>query len=159
MTKKASLAAALAAAPHVALPLTGAAIADLLPQPESPVVFLPPDRLSVDVASPHFDDCYKRVGVRIDGEERRGDVQEYCVSEGWIMTRERNAIGKFKINREGEYVLKKIFGTVVAYFKDRRPTRTAAPVFRQTVEQATAALSAAEAKRQRKATKLREKGL
>lgn len=127
--------------------------------PPPPPSLAPPDRLSVDIASPYFDDCYKRVGVRVDGVERRGDVQEYCMSEGWVMIRERNAHGKFRLDKDGGYVLTRLFGAVVAYFKDGRPTRKSAPAFRQTAEQASAHLSAAEAKRQRKAAKLREEGL
>ena len=119
----------------------------------------PPDRLSVDSSSPYFDTCFKRVGVRVDGEERRGDVQEYCVSEGWALVRERNVLGKFKIDEKGQYVLKRMFGKIVAYFKDNRPTRRVASAYQQSAVSANSALEAAEAKRRRKAAKLREKGL
>ena len=46
---------------------------------------IPPDRLSVDPASPFHDEAAlaRGVGVRFRGVERR-DVEEYCVSEGWI---------------------------------------------------------------------------
>jgi hypothetical protein len=42
----------------------------------------PPDRLSVDPASPFYDEAAlaRGVGVRFRGVERR-DVEEYCVSE------------------------------------------------------------------------------
>ena len=45
----------------------------------------PPDRLSVDPASPFYDEAAlaRGVGVRFRGVERR-DVEEYCVSENWI---------------------------------------------------------------------------
>lgn len=45
----------------------------------------PPDRLSNNPRSPHFDaDALQRgIGVRFKGNERR-DVEEYSISEGWI---------------------------------------------------------------------------
>jgi len=44
-----------------------------------------PDRLSLDPRSPWFDEeALKRgVGIRFNGQEKT-NVQEYCVSEGWI---------------------------------------------------------------------------
>lgn len=56
----------------------------------------PPDRLSASPGSPYFDaDVCKRVRVFLDGVERRGDVDEYCVSGGWIMRRVLNGFGRF----------------------------------------------------------------
>jgi hypothetical protein len=44
-----------------------------------------PDRLSLDPRSPYFDSevLEKGVGIRFNGQEKT-NVQEYCVSEGWI---------------------------------------------------------------------------
>ena len=44
-----------------------------------------PDRLSLDPRSPHFDAeiLEKGVGIKFNGQEKT-NVQEYCVSEGWI---------------------------------------------------------------------------
>ena len=44
-----------------------------------------PDRLSLDPRSPYFDaDLLERgIGIRFNGQEKT-NVQEYCVSEGWI---------------------------------------------------------------------------
>jgi hypothetical protein len=44
-----------------------------------------PDRLSLDPRSPYFDgELLKNpVGIRFNGQEKT-NVQEYCVSEGWI---------------------------------------------------------------------------
>jgi len=44
-----------------------------------------PDRLSLDPRSPWFDSdiLEKGVGIRFNGQERT-NVQEYCISEGWI---------------------------------------------------------------------------
>jgi hypothetical protein len=44
-----------------------------------------PDRLSLDPRSPHFDaDILKKgIGIKFNGQEKT-NVQEYCISEGWI---------------------------------------------------------------------------
>ena len=74
----------------------------------------PPDRLSNDPRSPHYDeDVLKRdVGVRFKGIEKT-NVEEYCVSEGWV----RVAAGKGK-DRHGNPLTIKLTGTVEPYFKD-----------------------------------------
>ena len=62
----------------------------------SPMPDVPPDRLSVDPASPFHDEAAlaRGVGIRFRGVERR-DVEEYCVSEGWIWARPgRRAIAR-----------------------------------------------------------------
>jgi hypothetical protein len=73
----------------------------------------PPDRLSSDPRSPHFDaDALERdVGIRFNGKERN-DVDEYCVSEGWV----RVAAGKAK-DRFGRPMTIKLKGVVEAYFR------------------------------------------
>ncbi|MCH7861063.1 MAG: DUF3297 family protein, partial [Proteobacteria bacterium] len=45
----------------------------------------PPDRLSVNQSSPYFQrELLERgIGIRFKGNERR-DVEEYCISEGWV---------------------------------------------------------------------------
>jgi hypothetical protein len=44
-----------------------------------------PDRLSVNPASPFYNEdlLQKDVGIRFNGVEKT-NVEEYCVSEGWI---------------------------------------------------------------------------
>jgi hypothetical protein len=44
-----------------------------------------PDRLSLDPRSPYFDgEILKNpVGIKFNGQEKT-NVQEYCISEGWI---------------------------------------------------------------------------
>jgi hypothetical protein len=73
----------------------------------------PPDRLSTDPASPHFDaEMLKRdIGIRFRGVEKT-NVEEYCVSEGWI----RVAAGKAK-DRHGNPLTIKLSGPVEPYFK------------------------------------------
>ncbi len=76
----------------------------------------PPDRLSNDPNSPYFDaEVLKRdVGIRFKGAEKT-NVEEYCVSEGWI----RVEAGKTK-DRYGNPLTIKLTGTVEAYFKDAK---------------------------------------
>jgi hypothetical protein len=75
----------------------------------------PPDRLSNDPRSPHFDaEALKRdIGIRFNGAEKT-NVEEYCVSEGWI----RVAAGKAK-DRYGNPLTIKLKGMVEPYFKDK----------------------------------------
>lgn len=72
-----------------------------------------PDRLSADPRSPHhvrevFD---HDVGIRLNGKER-SDVEEYCISEGWVMV----PAGK-TLDRKGKPLLLKLKGTVEAFYK------------------------------------------
>ena len=77
---------------------------------------VPPDRLSVDPSSPFYNEAAlaRGVGVRFRGVERR-DVEEYCVSEGWI----RVPAGKAK-DRHGNPLTIKLKGTVEAYFRETK---------------------------------------
>jgi hypothetical protein len=77
----------------------------------------PPDRLSLSPRSPHFDaDLLQRgIGIRFKGRERR-DVEEYCVSEGWI----RVAAGR-SLDRYGQPMTIKLQGEVEPFFQDAAP--------------------------------------
>ena len=74
----------------------------------------PPDRLSTNPRSPHFDmEVLQRgIGIRFKGTERT-DVEEYSISEGWI----RVAAGKSK-DRFGQPMTIKLSGPVEAWFED-----------------------------------------
>lgn len=74
----------------------------------------PPDHLSVNPQSPHFNmELLQRgIGIRFNGKQRR-DVEEYNVSEGWI----RVAAGKSR-DRFGNPMTIKLKGTVEAWFED-----------------------------------------
>jgi hypothetical protein len=74
----------------------------------------PPDRLSLNPRSPHFDaDILQRgVGIRFKGVEKT-NVEEYSVSEGWI----RVAAGK-SLDRYGQPMTIKLSGEVEPYFQD-----------------------------------------
>ena len=74
----------------------------------------PPDRLSNDPRSPHYDEqvLAQDVGIRFKGVEKN-NVEEYCVSEGWI----RVAAGTAK-DRRGQPLTIKLKGPVEPYFRD-----------------------------------------
>ena len=73
-----------------------------------------PDRLSTDPRSPHYDaDLLERgVGIRFNGEERT-NIEEYCVSEGWV----RLPVGK-ALDRRGQPMTMKVKGKVEPYYLD-----------------------------------------
>lgn len=75
-----------------------------------------PDRLCVNPKSPHYnEEILKRdVGVRFNGVERH-NVEEYCISEGWV----RLAAGK-SVDRHGNAITIKYTGTVEVYFRDAK---------------------------------------
>ncbi len=76
----------------------------------------PPDRLSADPTSPYYDAALleRGVGVRFKGQDKN-NVEEYCVSEGWV----RGAAGKAK-DRYGNPLTIKLNGKVEPYFKDKK---------------------------------------
>jgi hypothetical protein len=78
------------------------------PMPETP-----PDRLSNDPKSPHYDAglLARGVGIRLNGVEKK-TVEEYCVSEGWV----RVAVGK-TVDRHGMPLTIKLRGVVEPYFR------------------------------------------
>jgi len=72
-----------------------------------------PDRLSTDPRSPHHVAAIfeHNIGIRFNGKERV-DVEEYCISEGWIKV----PIGK-KVDRKGFPLTIKLKGKVEAFYK------------------------------------------
>ncbi len=76
---------------------------------------IPPDRLSNDPRSPYFNAAMlaRNVGIRFKGAEKT-NVEEYCVSEGWI----RVAAGNAK-DRYGRPLTIKLSGPVEPYFKSK----------------------------------------
>jgi len=81
----------------------------------------PPDRVSNSPGSPYYDEpALKRgIGIRFKGVEKT-NVEEYCVSEGWV----RVAVGK-TVDRRGMPLTLKLNGTVEPYF--RGPAEDPAP--------------------------------
>ena len=76
-----------------------------------------PERLSVNPQSPHYNEelLKKDVGVRFNGAEKN-NVEEYCVSEGWIKV----AAGK-TLDRKGNPMTITLKGKVEPYFRSTEP--------------------------------------
>lgn len=79
-------------------------------QPRPPL----PDRLCTDLRSPHYNEAVleHEIVIRFNGKDRT-DVDEYCISEGWIKV----AAGK-TLDRRGNPLLIKLKGTVEAFYRD-----------------------------------------
>jgi hypothetical protein len=74
----------------------------------------PPDRLSVNPKSAHFDASKLERGIGIRFKDRvRTDVEEYCISEGWIRVQAGKAM-----DRHGQPLTLKLNGPVEAWFED-----------------------------------------
>ena len=73
----------------------------------------PPDRLSVNPDSPFYDGAAleRGVGVLFKGVDKQ-NVDEYCVSEGWV----RLAVGK-TVDRHGNAMTVKYKGKVEPYLR------------------------------------------
>ncbi len=72
-----------------------------------------PDRLSVDASSPHHVAAVAEhdIGIRFNGKERF-DVEEYCISEGWVKVPAGRAV-----DRKGKPVLIKLKGKVEPFYR------------------------------------------
>lgn len=72
-----------------------------------------PDRLSIDPRSPHHVKAVFEhdIGILFNDKERF-DVEEYCVSEGWIKVPVGN-----KVDRKGKPLLISLKGKVEAFYK------------------------------------------
>ena len=73
----------------------------------------PPDRLAIRPASPYFNAelLQRGIGIRFK-DVVRTNVEEYCVSEGWV----RLAVGK-AVDRKGNALTVKLQGPVEPYFQ------------------------------------------
>jgi hypothetical protein len=72
-----------------------------------------PDHLSIDPRSPHYlaAALEREIGIRLNGKERF-DVEEYCISEGWVKV----PAGK-TLDRKGRPLLIKVKGKVEAFYR------------------------------------------
>jgi len=79
---------------------------------ENPAVPMP-DRLSVDPRSPHHVAAVfeREIGIRLNGKERF-DVEEYCISEGWVKV----PAGR-TLDRKGHPLMIKLKGKVEAFYR------------------------------------------
>ncbi len=73
-----------------------------------------PDRLCVDPGSAFYNEdiLSRNIGIRFKGVEKT-NVNEYCVSEGWV----RVEVGN-KVDRFGKSLTLKLTGEVEPYYKD-----------------------------------------
>ena len=80
----------------------------------------PPDRLSSNPNSPHYDEAVltRGVGVLFNGQEKT-NVDEYCVSEGWV----RLVAGK-ALDRQGNPMTIKLKGVVEPFFQSEDPAES-----------------------------------
>ena len=74
-----------------------------------------PDRLSVDPSSPYYNEAVlaRDVGIRFKGAEKT-NVEEYCISEGWVRVTAGNAK-----DRHGNPLTIKVHGPVEPYYRDK----------------------------------------
>ncbi len=72
-----------------------------------------PDRLSADARSPfHIAAVFERdVGIKFNDKDRH-DVEEYCISEGWVKVPAGKAL-----DRKGHPLLIKLKGRVEAFYR------------------------------------------
>jgi len=72
-----------------------------------------PDHLSIDARSPFYNTAVfaHDIGIRLNDKERT-DVEEYCVSEGWVKV----PASKTR-DRHGKPLLIKVKGKVEAFYK------------------------------------------
>ena len=79
---------------------------------ENPAVPMP-DRLSVDPRSPHHVAAVveRDIGIRLNGKERF-DVEEYCISEGWV-----KVPAGITLDRKGKPLMIKLKGTVEPFYR------------------------------------------
>lgn len=75
-----------------------------------------PARLCVEQGHPDFNDCYSRVGVKLNGVERKGDVYAYDVDGGFIRVHIRDNRGNWKKSR-GRFITVKVTGVVEPYWR------------------------------------------
>ena len=76
-----------------------------------------PDRMSVNPKSPHYNEAAlsRGVGIMFRGQ-RKTNVEEYCVSEGWI----RVQAGK-TLDRKGDPLTILLKGEVTPFWEDEAP--------------------------------------
>lgn len=72
-----------------------------------------PDHLSIDPRSPHYAAAVfeHEIGIRFNDKERF-DVEEYCLSEGWIKVPAGN-----KVDRKGQPLTIKLKGKVEVFYR------------------------------------------
>ncbi|HTM94203.1 MAG TPA: DUF3297 family protein [Croceibacterium sp.] len=89
-------------------------MSDETPQAPNAGADVPPDRLAINPRSPHFDSDKLQRGVGIRFKDRvRTDIEEYCISEGWVRVQAGKAM-----DRTGQPLTLKLNGPVEAWYED-----------------------------------------
>jgi hypothetical protein len=72
-----------------------------------------PDRLCVNPRSKYYVEAVFQhdIGIKLNGKERF-DVEEYCISEGWVKVAAAKAL-----DRRGQPLLMTVKGTVEAFYR------------------------------------------
>ncbi len=72
-----------------------------------------PDRLSGNPRSPHHvEEIFQHeIGIKVNDKERF-DVEEYCISEGWVKVPTHKAL-----DRRGQPLMVTVKGKVEAFYK------------------------------------------
>ena len=72
-----------------------------------------PDRLAGNPRSPHHVEAVFQhdIGIMLNGKERF-DVEEYCISEGWVKVPSHKAL-----DRRGQPLMMTIKGTVEPFYR------------------------------------------
>lgn len=72
-----------------------------------------PDRLSVDPRSPYHNAAIFEhdVGIKLNDRDR-SDVEEYCISEGWVKVQAGKAV-----DRKGQPLMIKVKGKVEPFYR------------------------------------------
>jgi hypothetical protein len=72
-----------------------------------------PDRLSGNPRSPHHNEeiFEYEIGILLNGKERF-DVEEYCISEGWVKIPSPKAL-----DRRGQPLMMTVKGTVESFYR------------------------------------------
>jgi len=72
-----------------------------------------PDHLSIDARSPFYVASIFEydISIRFNGKDRK-DVEEYCISEGWVKVPAGKAL-----DRKGNPLLMKLKGKVEAFYR------------------------------------------
>ena len=81
---------------------------------ETPAADVPPDHLAINPRSPWYQPelLQRGVGIRFKGVVRR-NVEEYCISEGWVRVQAGRAM-----DRKGNPLTLKLSGPVEAWYED-----------------------------------------
>lgn len=80
-----------------------------------------PNAVAIDPASPNYWPHHKHLGVRVNGVERKSDVSEFNVAEGWAKVHARNGQGYYILGNGGRIVVVTLRGKIEPYWRSEPP--------------------------------------